>query len=188
MKRIAITGGIGSGKSTVVKLFGELGIPSVDADAVARQVRDLPSVHADILKRFGTTDKSELRRIIIQDPQSKNDLEKILLPKIKEFSEKKMKAIEASYSAPFLLYEAILIIQSGRAGEFDGLIVVSASDEDRIKRIQERDQVSEEVAKSMLKAQMDREEWLKHADYTIENTGNLDQLRLNVKNLYSILK
>ncbi len=188
MKRIAITGGVGSGKSTVVKIFNELGIPSIDADEIAKQVRNLPSVHAEILKRFGTNDRQELRKLIIKDPKAKSDLEGILLPKIKEFSEKKMKAIEASSNAPFLLYEAILIIQSGRVGEFDGLIVVNATDEDRIMRIQERDQVPPEVAIGMMKAQMPSEEWLKHGDYVIHNTSDLNKLREDVQLILASLK
>ncbi len=183
MKRIAITGGIGSGKSTIVKIFNELGIPSIDADEVAKQVRNLPSVHAEILKRFGTTDRLELRKIIISDPKAKDDIEAILLPQIKEFSEKKMKKIESKSSAPFLLYEAILIIQTGRIKEFDALIVVDATDEERTKRIQERDQVSEETAKGMMNAQMNRQEWIKNADFIIHNSGNLDQLRHEVRKI-----
>ena len=188
MKRIAITGGIGSGKSTVVKLFNELGTPSLDADQVARQVRDLPSVNADIKKRFGTADRLELRQILSSDPEAKADLEKLLHPLIKTMSESKLKKIESSSNAPFLLYEASLIIEAGRAKEFDGLIVVTAPVDQKIARIIARDQISKEAAEAMIKSQMSDEDRLKFATLVIENSGDLEQLKLAVqKNASSMI-
>jgi len=181
MKRFAITGGIGSGKSTVVKLFNDLGIPSLDADQVARQVRDLPSVNADIKKRFGTADRLELRTILSSDPQAKADLEKILHPLIKTMSESKLKKLEANSKAPFLLYEAALIIEAGRAKEFDGLIVVTAPQEQKIARIMARDQSTKEAAEAMIKAQMSDEDRIKFATIIIDNSGDLEQLKLDVQ-------
>lgn len=187
MKRIAITGGIGSGKSTVVKLFNELGIPSVDADAVARQVRDLPSVHADIKKRFGTTDRMELRQILSADPKAKADLEKITHPLIKKMSESKLEKIEQTSKAPFVLYEAALIIEAGRAKEFDGLIVVTAPDELKIRRIVERDQVTTQAAEAMINSQMKDSERLNFATHSIENSGSMDELKEKIQKLLGAL-
>jgi len=188
MKRIAITGGIGSGKSTVVKIFNEMGIPSIDADEVARHVRNLPSVHAEILKRFGTADRAELRKLLSSDPQAKTDLEKIMHPLIKTMSDSKLKKMEESSKAPFSLYEAALLIEAGRAKEFDALIVVTAPDDLKIKRIQERDQITAEAAKAMIQAQMSDEARAKLATHTIENSGNLDQLRQDLRKLLDQLK
>ena len=188
MKRIAITGGIGSGKSTVVKIFNQLGIPSIDADQVARDVRNLPSVHAEIQKRFGTTDRMELRKILSSDPQAKTDLEKILHPLIKSMSDSKLKKIEESSTAPFSLYEAALLIEAKRTKEFDALIVVTAPDELKIKRIQERDQITAEAAQAIIRAQMSDQDRAKHATHTIKNSGDLEQLQTEVQKLYSLLK
>ena len=187
MKRIAITGGIGSGKSTVVKIFNELGIPSIDADEIARNVRNLPSVHAEIQKRFGTTDRMELRKILSTDPKAKAGLEKIMHPLIKSMSDRKIQEIELTSAAPFSLYEAALLIEAGRTKEFDALIVVTAPDDLKIKRIQERDQITREAAQAMIQAQMSDSNRVKHATYTIENSGDLSSLKNSVQNLYSQL-
>jgi dephospho-CoA kinase len=196
LQRIAITGGIGSGKSLVVKLFNEMGIPSLDADAVARKLREPGQpAHQKILDRFGTDDRQALRSILSQDPQAKRDLEAILHPLIHTASEAEMAriaAIEAAKApadrAPFLLYEAALIIEAGRAKDFDGLIVVTAPDALKIQRIQTRDGMTAEAAEAMVKAQITDLERLKHATWTIENTGTPDQLRQSVRKLLDQLK
>ena len=196
LKRFAITGGIGSGKSLVVKIFNEIGIPSLDADAVARELREpgKPAQQA-ILKRFGTDDRQALRAILSQDPQAKKDLEAILHPLIKTESEARLTQIEAQEAAkapndraPFILYEAALIIEAGRAKDFDGLIVVTAPDALKIQRIQARDHTSAEAAEAMVKAQMTDQERLNHATWSIENAGSLNELRQSVRKLLDQLK
>ena len=196
MKRFAITGGIGSGKSTVVKLFNELGIPSLDADAIARGLRE-PGQPAQvaILKRFGTDDRQALRAILTQDPKAKADLEAILHPLIRTASEAEMKRIETESNQlpegdrpPFLLYEAALIIEAGRAKDFDGLIVVTAPDSVKTERIQVRDRVSTDAAQAMVQAQMKDSERLPFADFIVENSGTPEELRLTVRKLLDQLK
>jgi len=196
MKRFAITGGIGSGKSSVVKIFNELGIPSIDADAIARQLREPGQpAHQAILNRFGTDDRQTLRTLLSQDPQAKRDLEAILHPLIQAASEAEMKKIEAQASQlppdrrpPFLLYEAALVIEAGRAKDFDGIIVVTAPDSLKIARIQARDHASAEAAQAMIQAQMSDAERLNHAQYRLENAGSMEDLRQVVRNLLDQLK
>jgi len=189
VKRIGITGGIGSGKSTVVKFFNELGIPVVDADLVAKQMREPGQpAHTAILQRFGTDDRSELRKILSQDPVAKRDLENILHPYIQAASELEFKLVEESSSAPFLLYEASLLIEAGRAKDFDSLIVVTAPENDRIARIQARDRTTPEAALGMIRSQITDEERLKFASFTIDNSGSLDDLRQLVRKLLDRLK
>ena len=195
-KRIAITGGIGSGKSLAVKFFNEMGIPSLDADAVARKLREPGQpAHQKIITRFGTDDRQALRTILSQDPQAKKDLEAILHPLIQTASEEEMAKLESaealkppSERAPFLLYEAALIIEAGRAQDFDGLIVVTAPDAVKIQRIQARDGTSSEAAQAMVKTQITDQDRLKHATWTIENVGTPDQLRQSMRNLLDQLK
>jgi len=189
MKRVGITGGIGSGKSTVVKFFNELGIPVVDADLVAKQMREPGQpAHTAVIKRFGTDDRVALRKILGSDPQAKKDLEDILHPYIQAASELEFKLVEASSKAPFLLYEASLLIEAGRAKDFDALIVVTSPKKDRIERIQARDQTSAEAAEAMIRAQMDDSERLKFATFTIDNSASLDELRQAVRKLLDQLK
>jgi dephospho-CoA kinase len=196
MKRFAITGGIGSGKSSVVKIFNELGIPSIDADAIARKLREPGQpAHAAILKRFGTDDRNQLRQLLSQDPKAKHDLETILHPLIRTASEEEMKKIEdSSLQLPpnqrpaFLLYEAALIIEAGRSADFDGLIVVTCPDGLKSSRIQARDQISSNAADAMIRAQMNDSDRIKHARFTLDNSGTTEELRRAVRKLLDQLK
>ena len=183
MKVFGLTGGIGSGKSTVAQFFEQLGAPSVDADQIARRLREPgQKAHDLILKRFGTTDRFQLRAILSTDPQAKSDLESILHPLIKTESDLELqKQAQAHPSAPFLVYEASLLIEAGRANDFDGMIVVTSPETDRIRRIMERDRVTLEAAKAMIQAQLTDQERLKYAHFVIKNEGSLQDLRAQVQ-------
>jgi dephospho-CoA kinase len=183
MKIFGLTGGMGSGKSTIAKLFAEQGAPCIDADQVARKLREpgQPGNQA-IQKRFGTTDAPSLRQIISQNPTARKDLEAILHPLIKAASDLALKEAAQSHpQAPFLLYEATLLIEAERKSDFDGLIIVTASVTERVKRVVARDQITEEQALRLIQTQMKDEERLLHATYTIKNEGSLEDLRLQVR-------
>jgi len=191
MKRIGLTGGIGVGKSTVARIFNEMGgILTLDADQVARALR-APGGQAEplILKRFNTTDRNQLREIITQDPRAKKDLERILHPLIQQKSESEFKRLESENpGAPFLIYEATLLIESGRASDFDGILVVTAPLPDRLSRIMARDGISKEAALALIDTQMSDAERLKVAHYRIENLGSLDDLKAQVRKTLDQIK
>jgi dephospho-CoA kinase len=178
MKRFGLTGGMGSGKSTVAKCFARFGAIVIDADEVARHVRTPGSMgHTAILTRFKTDDRAELRRILSESPEAKRDLEGILHPLIQTESQKQMtEAIAKHPNAPVLLYEATLLIEAGRAKDFDGVIVVTSPLPDRIRRISMRDQIAEKDAKLMIQAQNDDAYRLPHATYVIQNLGDENAL------------
>ena len=182
-KAYGLTGGIGSGKTTVAQIFAAYQIPFLDADQVARQLRQpgQPAFLA-IQKRFGTTDRLQLRDLLSKDPQAKADLEAILHPLIASESEKALKGLNERHpAAPFVIYEASLLIEAKRAADFDGLLVVTSPVEDRIERVIARDQISREAALAMIQAQLSDEERLKSATHVIENRGSLEDLRKGVK-------
>ena len=186
MKIFGLTGGIGSGKSTVAKLFEELGVPCLDADTIARKLRQPGEAGYDlILSRFGTTDRGRLREILSQDPVAKKDLEAILHPLIKEASDRELKNLAtANPQAPFLLYEATLLIEAGRTQDFDGVILVTAPQDERMKRVGLRDQTTSEATLRMIQSQMIDEERKAHATHVIENHGSLEDLRGQVKRVF----
>ncbi len=209
MKRIGLTGGVGSGKSTVAKLFQGWGIPMVDADQIARKLREPGGkAEASIVKRFGTTDRVKLREILVRDERAKKDLEAILHPLIQQESNATLMQLEmANPQAPFILYEAALLVEADRLGDFQGLIYVSSPDEIRVKRIMERDHCTEEQAKSLIRAQLGDE--VKFALATkaarltqaahqansspievirIENNGSLDDLKKKAQKILDHLK
>lgn len=183
MKRIGLTGGIGSGKTAVAKLLQAEGIPVIDADLVARDLRKPGGpAHRQILDRFGTDDRLTLRDLISTDPKARADLEAILHPLIMEESRFRMDQAAISYpEAPFLIYEATLLIEAGRAPDFDGILVVTAPIESRIQRILARDPMSREQAEAVIRAQNADEYRLKHAHWVIENDGGFDDLKLKVR-------
>ncbi|MBS1958709.1 MAG: dephospho-CoA kinase [Bdellovibrionales bacterium] len=183
MKRIGLTGGIGSGKTTVAKLLQAEGIPIVDADEVARDLRKPGAAgHQQILARFGTDDRLKLREIITQDTQARVDLEAILHPLILQESRVRMDDVAMRHpEAPFLIYEATLLIEAGRHSDFDGILVVTAPEESRIQRILTRDPMSREQAQAVVQAQNLDDYRLKHATWVIENDGGFDDLKLKVR-------
>ena len=183
MKKIGLTGGIGVGKSTVARLFQELaGAAVVDADQVARELRAPGgAAEAPILARFGTLDRTELRKHLSSDPKAKSDLESILHPLIRKKSDEIMANLERNTpTPPFVVYEASLLIESGRAPDFDALIVVTAPLPERLSRIMARDQIKKEAALAMVDAQSTDEFRLNHADYHIQNLGSPQDLRSQV--------
>ncbi len=153
---------MGSGKSRVAALFQDFGVPTLDADQVARELRAPSGAAAPLmLKRFGTLDPSFLRLKISTDPAAKKDLEAILHPLIKTESDRRLEQLEKAHpTAPFLLYEAALLVEANRAAEFAGIIVVCAPEALRIERIVKRDKTTPERAQQMLKAQISDEERL----------------------------
>lgn len=183
MKTLGLTGGIGSGKSTVAQLFKEQGALILDADEIARHVRRPEGpAHAEILKRFQTTERNELRRIIASSPEAKRDLESILHPLIKLESDARIKqATLANPEAPCLVYEATLLIEADRADDFDAVLVVTSPLPDRLKRIASRDQISEKDAEALIRAQNDDAFRSKQATFVIENVGSIEHLRAQVR-------
>jgi dephospho-CoA kinase len=180
-----LTGGIASGKSTVARIFSELGIPVVDADQVARQLAAKGgAAHLPILDRFGTTDRSSLREIVFSDPQARKDLEAILHPLIKAESERQLQKLGPGV----VLYEAALLVETGRYKDFRGLIVVDAPREQRKQRLIERDHCSPELAEKILLAQSSDENRRAAATFVLENSGTEQELRAKIELLAQELR
>jgi dephospho-CoA kinase len=155
-KRVGLTGGIGTGKSKVAQLLLKMGIPCLDADQVSRDLRSQNGAAAPlILNRFGTLDRLELKTLIASDPSAKKDLEAILHPLIKSESDQRLNQLANQHpDAKFVLYEAALLIEAGRAADFDELILVTAPIHDRITRIVKRDAIAHELAQKIINAQL----------------------------------
>lgn len=175
---IGLTGGMGTGKSAVAKVFERAHIPVVDADQIARSLRAPGEPGHDLLlKNFGTTDRTQLREMLSKDPAKKALLESLLHPLIRERSEARFLELSLLHpSVPFILYEASLLIEAGRVEDVEKLIVVTSPLDARIARIRDRDQVSEEQAKQMILAQSSDDFRLLHADFVIRNVGSLQDL------------
>lgn len=176
-KVYGLTGGIGSGKSTVAGLLQSHGFSHLDADAVTREL-SAPggAAYAAIQKRFGTAERDAVRKIVFADPQARRDLEQILHPLIQAESTRRLAALPRP-----AIYEAALLVEAGRAGDFDGLIVVEAPWEARKLRVIMRNGWSAEMAENVLRSQIDDSTRRRHATWVIENSGGLADLERNVE-------
>lgn len=181
-----LTGGIASGKSTVARLFEkEHGIPVIDADEVNREL-SAPggAAHAAIVARFGTADRARLRELVFMDPAARRDLEAILHPLIREESERRIAGL-AAQGTRRVLYEATLLVETGRYRDFAGLIVVESPRAARIARLTARDGLTREQSERVLAAQASDEDRRRAATTVIENSGSLEELRQKVAALVS---
>lgn len=190
--RVGLTGGIGSGKSVAAEMFAELGVPVIDADIVAREVVEpgepaLISIAEhfgrDILLPDGGLDRARLREIIFKDQGEKKWLEELLHPLIRERIVQQM----SRQSAPYLLLVSPLLIESGQNRLVEQVIVVDVSEQIQMERTLNRDGVSREQVVRILSSQLPREERRAHADYLLDNGGDLAALREQVKSVHQQL-
>jgi dephospho-CoA kinase len=178
LKVIGLTGGIGSGKSAVAQLFAARGVPVVDADALAREVvvpgapahADVAATWPQVIAADGAIDRKRLGDIIFADAAARARLEAILHPRIAAAADARLGAL-AGEGHRLALYEATLLVESGRWREFDGLIVVTASPETQIARAMARDGLSRGEAEARVRAQLPTEDKVRVATHLIDNDG-----------------
>jgi len=189
MLRIGLTGGIGSGKSTIAALFAAQGIPVIDADIIARQIT-LPgaTVTIQILQTFGPgfadthggIDRQRLAHHIFSDRKARARLEAILHPLIRSEMLHQMKNLDA----PYCLLVIPLLIEAGQQDMVDRILVVDVDERTQITRVAARDNRNEAEIRAILSTQIDRVQRLKMADDRITNTGDLAQLKAQVETLH----
>ena len=189
---VALTGGIGAGKSLVAQYFSELGARVVDADQLSRLAIERGSVGFDeVLIRIGETilrdgdvDRKALAEIVFSDPTARADLEAIIHPRVRElFNE-----VVADLSPDeILIYEIPLLVEVRARAEFDFVITVEADMEIRKERLRKRGMFISEIERRIA-AQATREEREHLADQIITNDGDEDALLRQVENLWEDLQ
>jgi dephospho-CoA kinase len=175
--KIGITGGIGSGKSTVCKVFKALGIPVYHADDSARTITDRnPEVIARIKQAFGDDmyangllDRPKMAALVFNNPEELAKLNSIVHPAVRA---ELPVWLEANKNAPYMLYEAAILFESGAYKLVDKSILVAADEEARIERVMQRDNVGREEVLNRVKNQWADKEKLELANYVIWNEGN----------------
>lgn len=192
---VGLTGGIASGKSTVADLFRELGIPVIDADALAREVVH-PGTEAlaeivqtfgeDVLTVEGTLDREALGRIVFGDPRARARLNAITHPRIARHSAERMQELQDT-DASYLLYEAALLVENEIHDRFDAVIVVAATEKTQLRRLVERDRTDEHAAWHRIASQHPLENKTRVADFVIWNDGDLDDTRRQVARVHQSL-
>jgi dephospho-CoA kinase len=176
---VGLTGGIGSGKSTVSALLAERGAVVVDADAVHREnMAPGGRVHDAVLERFGTVDRPTLASIVFNDPAALADLNALTHPAVAAVIAERL-AAEAGTDHVVVL-DIPLLVESKSAYPLAGIIVVDAPPEVAVRRLVEQRGMDEADARARIAVQVPREERLAAADFVIRNDGTLDELRKEV--------
>ncbi len=177
MFKVGLTGGIGAGKSTVSKLFAELGVPVLDADVVAYDLvaKGQPALALinqafgeDIMTSGGELDRPKLRALIFADHNQKKRLEGILHPLIYAKLQQQM----AELSAPYCILAIPLLFETQMSHFVDRVVVVDCPVESQIHRVSERDEQPPEMIQAIIDSQISRQERCAKTDDIIDNSNN----------------
>lgn len=180
-RRVGLTGGVGSGKSTVAKLFSDRGIPVIDADQIARQVvlpgsEGLSQIIAhfgnQVLMDDGSLDRKALAEIVFADPQQRSWLEALLHPLIQIATDRQAIALEASWC----VLEIPLLVETGRHLDMYRTIVVHCPEGLRIERLQRSRKMTVAQIQRVLDSQASDQQRLEIADFVVKNDGDPEQL------------
>ena len=189
---VGITGGIGSGKSAVTDYLESKGITVVDADKVARVVVEpgtsgLAAIAehfgGDILLPNGALDRAALRKIVFDEPDERKVLEGITHPRIREEIARQL----SEAGSPYVVLASPLLLESGQSSFADYVVVVDVPESVQLSRTMTRDDNSEQLVKSIMAVQLDRETRLARSDTSISNEGTLEELHTRVDALHADL-
>jgi dephospho-CoA kinase len=187
--RVALTGGIASGKTTVADLFAALGVPVIDTDQIARQVVEpgqptLTAVVAafgpDVLDADGRLDRRRMRERIFADPAARQQLNAILHPAIRAEMERQSRHA----GGPYQVLVIPLLTEGGRRDHVDRVLLVDVPEALQVERLMWRDGVTREQALASLNAQATRAQRLALADDVLRNTGQVEDMRGKVAELH----
>jgi dephospho-CoA kinase len=186
--KVALTGGIGSGKSAAGDFFEDLGAVVVDADQLARDViergtdgfDELVATFGDEILTNGILDRSKLGQIVFADPGARKTLEGIIHPRVAEAFDE---IVEDSPEDAVIIYQIPILVETKGQNRFDYVITVEASLENRISRLKDRGLKGYEI-EARMKAQATDEQRAEIADSVFKNDGDLDSLLRQVENIY----
>ena len=191
MRVIALTGGIGCGKSLAAEFFADLGALVIDADQLARAAiergssgfDEVVAIFGDSILKDGEIDRRALGELVFKDPAKKAALEAIIHPWVRSEFEAAVASLTGNQT---LVYEIPLLFETGGADRFEIVITVEADLDKRIERLREKGLHLSEIEARMA-AQASREDRLSIADFTIENNGSKDDLLRQVENIWEAL-
>jgi len=196
MLKIAITGGAGTGKSTVARMFAGLGAEVLDADAMAREAvavgapawAELRRLYgAEFFHENGELNRSRLAQVVFADPEARRRLDGLIHPRVEAELQARVAEL-ARRGAALVLVEVPLLFETGREAAFDRVIVVAASEADQVRRLRARDHRGEAEIRGILAAQWRLADKVARGDYVVDNGGELSQTEQQVKNIWGELK
>jgi len=193
LKVIGITGGIGSGKSTVSRIIYDLGARIIDADIITRQVtRKGEKAYNEIVEKFGpevvksdgSLDRSRLAQIVFNDERKRMMLNEITHKYVAEEIYNKLERMREVDKPEIVVLDVPLPVEKGFLDVVDEVWVVVADEEKRIKRVMERSGLTREEVVERIRAQMSNEDYKRIADVVIENNGSIEELEQKVVKLF----
>ena len=178
---VGLTGGIGSGKSTVAKVFETLHIPVFYSDDVAKKAYLDNDIRRAIIEKFGAdvltedgVNKEKMRELIFSQPEALLFINQLIHPWV---AEQFKNFIASNKSAPYIIKEAAILIESGGYKDCDKIILITAPENQRIARVSLRDNISDEKVRERIALQMPDTEKMKYADYTWKNDNRESLLK-----------
>jgi dephospho-CoA kinase len=194
-RRVALTGGIATGKSYVRSRFEELGVPAIDSDVLARLVvgKGTPGLEAvtrefgrGILDASGDLDRKRLGAVVFADAARRQALEAIVHPAVRRATDAWFTALDPA--TPFALADIPLLYETGREKDFDEVIVTACDPEEQVRRIVARDGLTEPEARQRIAAQLPIGDKVSRADYVIRTDGTFADTNRQVDDVYGLLK
>jgi dephospho-CoA kinase len=186
---VGLTGGIGSGKTTVSDRFAHCNVPIIDTDLLARELVEpgqpalaeiTTAFGSDCLDEAGRLDRTRLRERVFADAEGRKRLEAILHPRIRILARQRI----ANLTSPYCLLVIPLLAETGMTDLIDRVLVVDAPEAEQLRRVMVRDRSGEEQARRILTAQASREQRLALANEVVENSGDFADLDRQVAALH----
>lgn len=197
IKRVGLTGGIGSGKSTVARMLRQQGAVVVDADAIARELMtpgspvldDVAEAFGpDVLDASGALDRAGLARIVFGDDEARERLNGIVHPAVRAESQRLVdEAASAPDFAGVIVQDIPLLVETGQGGDFDAVIVVEAPEDLRVDRLVSSRGMAEEDARARIRAQATDDQRRAVATWIIDNSGEPEATAAQVETIWSDL-
>lgn len=189
-KIIGLTGGIGSGKTTIANYFAELGVPVYIADIEAKKILYYPEVVQEVSQVFGeevltdnAPDRKKLASVVFKNPEKLQQLNAIIHPRVRQHF---IDWVANHENEKFVIKEAAILFESGSYKDCDKIILVTAPKQIRVERVMKRDNVSEKEVLERMKNQWSEEKKKKLSDFIIENI-DLEVAKNQVNNIYKTI-
>jgi len=191
-----ITGGIGSGKSTVCSFLKEKGVVILEADPLAKRLTESsPQVRQALVSNFGaevylpdgSVNKQRMRELVFGEPGARQKINNIIHPPVLEWIQNEAARLRSEENRNLVGVEAALIFESGMEAILDAVVLVAAPDARRVEWVRQRDALSVGQVNARMGAQIDVDEAVGRADYVVDNTGSLSELRTATDALYDWL-